>query len=139
MIYTKIKLFLLIVGSFACCLLACNKQDSETISNLYRKWKLIEIYDPFGSGVTHKWYKVMAKDGHGVEFTADGHYKKWNGLDSVIQCSGTYTINNQQKIYIASNCELQNEELSIISLTKDCLILSHQGTEWGILYKYLSN
>ena len=50
MLSMKFKFAIVITTCIATLLFACKKQNTNEVRQLYGKWKLIEIYDEYGSG-----------------------------------------------------------------------------------------
>lgn len=135
----QFKFVILISLFFATLLVSCRKQNSIEVNNLYGKWKLIEIYDEWGSS-THGWFDVSSKNLQQIEFSANGRYAKFDSSGGTLQqCSGTYRMQARNKIEIHTTCDPANESLTISELTNESLIIDQLGTEGIIRYKYKAN
>ncbi len=134
----KLKFAIVIAACFAPFLFACKKQKAVKDNNLYGKWKLIEIYDKYGSGETNGWHDVTRDGLQQIEFTLNGGYKKTENIGATSrQCSGTYKMPAQNKVEINSTCDPAIESLTISELTNETLITDQIGTEGIIRFKYI--
>ena len=114
MLLTKFKFVILISTCFVILLVACKKQNPIEANNLYGKWKLIEIYDEYGSGGTQGWHNVSGESLPQIEFTVNGQNKKADSSGGTFQqCSGTYRMPAQNKVEINSTCDPPIENLTV--------------------------
>ena len=116
-------------------LFSCKKETGN--DNIIGKWNLIEVYDGYANGGQFKWNKISPESAHNLDFKNNGgYYKKENANGNFKECTGTFKIQNSNRLEINSNCNIGIEEGTISELSTRQLIIDRQGREGIIRYKY---